>query len=360
MKIITVRLAGRSYPIFVGTKILSHLAPLLREQAGWSQLVLLTDTTVAGLHLERVRTVIPGNVTLITIPAGELSKSLAQLGELFDRFAEIRLGRRDVLLTFGGGVVGDLGGFAAATWHRGIRYLQIPTTLEAAVDASIGGKTGINHAGGKNLIGAFHQPSAVLIDTDFFATLGLRDLAAGLAESIKHAALTSAAFLDWHEQHADAILARDPATLAELVARNCEIKADVVCRDEREADVRRILNYGHTIGHAIEHLLAFELRHGECVGLGMLVENEIAHRRGLLPRSEADRVRAVLARFGLPLKLPQTLDAAAVLEACRSDKKAQAGHVPFALIAGIGQPQIASEIDAADVKAALRVIDPNL
>ena len=271
---------------------------------------------------------------IIAFPAGEASKSVSQISRIHDGLAEARIGRRDLILTFGGGVAGDLGGFAAATWLRGVRFIQVPTTLAAAVDASIGGKTGINHASGKNLIGAFHQPSAVVVDTELLETLAARDFVAGLAESVKHAAIREGPFLDWHVQQAESIRTREPSVVEELIARNCALKAGVVECDERESDLRMILNHGHTIGHAFEHLLEYELRHGECVALGMLAENEIACGRGLLSGSEAQRIARLLAGFGLPIRLPRKLGPADVAEVCQSDKKARGRSRDFCAAGG--------------------------
>jgi len=261
-------------------------------------------------------------------------------------------------VTFGGGVAGDLGGFIAATWLRGIDYVQVPTSLEAAIDASIGGKTAINLRDGKNLVGAFHQPVAVLVDTDYLTTLPERELVAGLAESVKHAAIRDADFVTWHEDHAARILAREPDVLAELIQRNCAIKAAVVEQDERESGLRVILNYGHTLGHAFEHLLSYELRHGECVALGILAENEIACVRGSLRRDVANRLHVLLERFGAPTRLPRRLPPAEVLAACESDKKARRGRLRFVLLRALGQPEIVEAPPAAEIEAGLEVIQP--
>jgi 3-dehydroquinate synthase len=292
------------------------------------------------------------------VPPGEASKSLDLARRLYDELARQRVERRDIILTFGGGVVGDLGGFVAATWLRGIRFLQIPTTLEAAIDASVGGKTAINHPAGKNLIGAFHQPIGVVVDTDFLATLPQRDFVAGLGESVKHAAISPGDFLDWHEARVEDILARAPGALTELIARNCTIKAAIVSRDEREADLRAILNYGHTIGHALEHHFGYELRHGECVALGMLVANEINCQRGGLDRAVADRIAALIARLSLPTRLPRRVDPAEIARLCQADKKMQGGAVRFVLLAGLGSTVRAANVTDAEIEQALAAIQP--
>jgi 3-dehydroquinate synthase len=358
MRIVDVQIAGRAYPIFIGADALAQLGNILGRLSGVETVAVIADETVAKLHLERLRAALPPTHTILTMPGGEPSKSLETAARLFDGLAAARIGRKDAIVTFGGGVVGDVGGFVAATWLRGVRFIQIATTLEAAIDASVGGKTAVNHASGKNLIGAFHQPSAVIVDTAFLETLPPREYLAGLAESVKQAAVRDGAFFAWHEANAAAILERAPDALIELIARNCEIKAEVVAKDEREDSLRAILNHGHTLGHAIEHLLGYELRHGECVALGMLAENELAMARGMLPRGAADRVRALIERLGLRTRLPRQLPAEDVLAACRMDKKARAGSIYFSLISAIGVPQVVSGLRDEEIAAAMATIAP--
>lgn len=318
----------------------------------------MTDETVARLHGDAIRTQVPG-AKLVAVAPGEESKSLTTAAWLYERLAEARVGRRDALIALGGGVVGDLAGFVAATWLRGIDFVQVPTTLESAVDASVGGKTGVNLPAGKNLVGAFHQPAAVVIDTDFLNTLPQRDFRAGLAESVKHAAIRDPDFLNWHEQRADAIVARDPQTLDELIERNCRIKAGVVEQDEREAGLRAILNHGHTIGHAIEHVLGYELRHGECVALGMIAENALAVGRGLLSARAAERIRVLLAELGLPTALPRGLDPAAFRAALAVDKKNAGGAVNYVLLHErdeVGRTVRVGDVSENELAAALGAI----
>lgn len=321
--------------------------------------MVIADRHVADLHLDRLLEAVDPPPTVIKVPPGEASKSLAVAGELYDALAAARVERGGLVLTFGGGMVGDLGGFVAAMWLRGINFVQVPTTLLAAVDASVGGKTGVNHPSGKNLIGAFHQPRAVVIDVDFLSTLERRDIAAGLAESVKHALIRDEEFFGWHEQHADAIMAREPAVLVELIARNCQIKADVVGRDEREHDLRAILNFGHTIGHAFEHLLGYELRHGECVGLGMLAVNELTCDRGQLDRRVASRTRALLNRLGLPTRLPRRVEPEEVVAACRMDKKVRGGRVNFVLISAPGRIVRVADVTDREIIAAVDTLQPS-
>ena len=355
---IRVNLGSRSYAVHIGPGARSALGEITAEHVGSQSAVVIADEHVADLHMGRLLDAIDPPPTVVKVPPGEASKSLARAGELYDALAAARMERGGLILTFGGGMVGDLGGFVAATWLRGISFVQVPTTLLAAVDASVGGKTGVNHPSGKNLIGAFHQPRAVVIDLDFLATLEQRDLAAGLAESVKHALIRDGEFFEWHEQHADAITAREPDVLAELIARNCQIKADVVSRDEREQGLRAILNFGHTVGHAIEHLLGYELRHGECVALGMIAVNELTCARGLLDRQIADRTRRLLDRLGLPTRLPRRLEPAEVVAACRMDKKVRGGRVNFVLISAPGQTVRVADVTDEEIIAAVETLQP--
>jgi 3-dehydroquinate synthase len=358
MRIVNVDVRGRAYPIFIGTGARGQLPALISDLGGVVNVAIIADQQVADLHLGQILDQTETKPAVLPFPPGEQSKSIEQLERLYDGLAQARIARHDLIVTLGGGVAGDLGGFAAATWMRGTRFLQMPTTLLAAIDASIGGKTGVNHATGKNLIGSFHQPVAVLVDTEFLDTLPQREFVSGLAESIKHAAIRDADLLDWHEQHVDEIVARSPAVLEELIARSCEIKAEVVARDEREEDVRMILNHGHTIGHAIEHLLAYELRHGECVALGMIVENELARRRGLLEGGSAKRIAALIERCELPTHLPRPLDPNEVAEVCRMDKKVRGGAVNFVLIREPGKPERVADISADEIAGALGSVQP--
>lgn len=358
IRTVRVELGERAYPIHIGPCAQALLPQWIDEQGDVQQLVVIADQAVADLHLERLTTSLRPTPVVLTFPPGEVSKSLKTVALLYERLADARIERSGAILTFGGGVAGDLGGFVAGTWLRGIRYVQVPTTLLAAVDASVGGKTGVNLPTGKNLVGLFHQPRAVITDTDFLQTLPRRDFIAGMAESIKHAVVHAPDFVTWHETHAGALVARDPGAVSDLIVRNCEIKTEVVAQDEREAGLRAILNYGHTIGHAIEHLLEYELRHGECVALGMLVENELACARNLLDRAVAERIRDLLSRLGLPLRLPRPLEARDVSAACRLDKKVRGRAVGFVLIRALGKPLHAADVSEAELAVALRTIQP--
>lgn len=353
MTLIPAAIGPARYDILIESGARRRLPDLLGTNARG---VVVTDQAVARLHLPAVLEILPGGTPVICFPPGERSKSLSQLGAIYDQLAAARVERGDVIIALGGGVVGDLAGFAAATWLRGVRFVQMPTTTEAAIDASVGGKTGINIAAGKNLVGAFHQPIGVIIDTDFLDTLAPRDFVAGLAESVKHAAIQDADFLTFQEEHAEEITQRERETLGRLLARNVEIKVQVVAADEREAHQRAMLNHGHTIGHAIEHLMGYELRHGECVALGMIAENALATARGMLSQPDAERIRRLLQRLGLPSKLPRALGTTAILEACRLDKKNRGGAIHFMLLRGVGAVQRVTDVTEGEIAAALATI----
>lgn len=358
---IVVETASGQYTIVVGTHTHTSLAPLLNTKIPCAQFVVIADRTVASLHGDTLRRSLSAtrkSFGFIDIEPGEASKSISTASRIYDQLASIPLGRDGAIIAFGGGVTGDLAGFVAATWMRGVPFVQVPTTLEAAIDASVGGKTGVNHAAGKNLIGAFHQPAAVVIDTDFLTTLPARDHVAALAESVKHALIADAGFFDWHERHAERITQRDPSILAELIQRNCVIKARIVSQDERERGLRAVLNYGHTVGHALEHVFAYELRHGECVALGILVENEIARSRGALDPALCERTRRLLHTLGLPLQPPRSASVEPILAACRLDKKNRAGAVHCALLRALGQAEMSVAVGEPEIAAALRAVAP--
>jgi 3-dehydroquinate synthase len=291
-------------------------------------------------------------VSLLTFPAGDASKSLAQAERLYDGLAAAGIERSSLIVTLGGGVTGDLGGFVAATWLRGVPFIQVPTSLEADVDASVGGKVAVNHASGKNMIGAFYQPQRVLIDVACLRTLEKRDLVAGLAESIKHGLIREAGFFTWHEANAEAILGCKEAVLAELIERNCRIKASVVAADEREGGLRAILNFGHTFGHAVESEMQFQLRHGECVAIGMMAACRIGQGRRTISAEEVGRVEALLVRFGLPTRAPPGLRTDVLLDWMRRDKKVKSGKIQFVLPKGLGQVYITDDVAEAELREA--------
>ncbi len=293
------------------------------------------------------------------IEPGEGSKSLAVLANLYQFLADHTVARDAVVVALGGGVVSDLAGFAAATWMRGVRFAVCPTTLEADIDASVGGKTGVNLPGAKNLVGAFHQPILVAVDPTCLKTLEPRDVRAGLAESIKHALISSDEFLTWQELNVEAILALDDTLTSELILRNLRIKAEIVERDALErTGARALLNFGHTIGHAIEACCGFTLRHGECVSLGIVAACRLSHGLGLLEQPAVERVEAILKHFGLPTQLTEPIDTDRIMLSMRNDKKTQGGALRFVLLESIGQPVIRSDVPEQQVRAAYESLLP--
>lgn len=343
-----IDLGERSYAIHIGSG-------LLDQPATWAGLpsaanaVIITNTTVAPLYAARLQTVLASrfsNVHVVTLPDGERYKNWETLNLIFDALLEHGCDRKTLLVALGGGVVGDMTGFAAASYMRGVPFVQVPTTLLAQVDSSVGGKTGINHPLGKNMIGAFHQPVQVVCDLDILGTLAQRELSAGLAEVIKYGPIADMAFFDWIEAHIDALAARDPAALAHAVRRSCEIKAWVVGQDEREGGLRAILNFGHTFGHAIEAGLGYgEWLHGEAVGCGMVMAAQLSLRLGRVSERFVARLTALIQRAGLPVRGP-ALGVARYMELMRVDKKADAGEIKFVLIDGAGQAVVGSAPDA--------------
>ncbi len=353
-----VDLARRSYTIAIGTNARSELTSWLGTGNSNRQIIIIADAAVAELHLKALESAIDSDTVLISFPPGEASKTLATAEHAYTQLAAMHADRDALIVTLGGGVAGDLGGFIAATWLRGVEFVQVATTLLAAMDASVGGKTGVNLPAGKNLVGAFHQPRLVVVDTDFLATLPEREYLGGLAESVKHALIRDRDFLDWHERHVDEILAREPETVAELIERNCAIKAAIVSQDEREVNLRAILNFGHTIGHALEHALDYELRHGECVSLGMVAENQITRERGWLTDEDVGRVTNLLTQLGLPTRAPRRLNPTELLSITRVDKKARQGAVNYVLLNGFANPARVSDVSDAEFAAAIDTIQP--
>jgi shikimate kinase/3-dehydroquinate synthase len=345
---LNVDLGDRSYPILIGPGLLDDADLLVRHIGGHGgasgRIAIVTNTTVAPLYLERVAAPLRAagrDVLPIILPDGEEHKNWQSLNLVFDALLAHKCDRKTTLVALGGGVIGDLTGFAAASYMRGVPFVQIPTTLLAQVDSSVGGKTGINHPLGKNMIGAFYQPRAVLADTTTLGTLPARELSAGLAEVIKHGAILDAGFFDWIEQNIGALMARDPEALAHAIARSCEIKSDVVRRDEREGGLRAVLNFGHTFGHAIEAGLGYgEWLHGEAVGCGMVQAADLSARLGLVDAGTTERVRALVAAAGLPVVAPD-LGIERWIELMEVDKKNEGGAIKFILVKPLGTPSIA-------------------
>jgi 3-dehydroquinate synthase len=350
---VAVSLGERSYDVVIGHGLLDD-ACAWRTGASASAMVV-TNQTIASLYLPRLRRTLQSlhqQVFSVELPDGEAHKDWPTLNTVFDALLQRGCDRGTTLYALGGGVIGDMTGFAAACFMRGISYVQVPTTLLAQVDSSVGGKTAINHPLGKNMIGAFHQPLTVVCDLDTLATLPERELHAGLAEVVKYGPIADWSFFEWLERHADELLARAPDALLHAVKRSCEIKADVVAHDEREGGLRAVLNFGHTFGHAIEAGLGFGTwLHGEAVAAGMVVAAELSARLGLIDGDVVDRLIALLARFKLPTRAPQ-LGADRYLELMRHDKKVQAGELRFTLLASRGRAAL-QKASEATVREAL-------
>lgn len=355
MRSVEVELGARRYPIHIGPGLLDDATRLAALTPG-RHVLIVSDAHVAPHYLARVQAAFAGKqVAVQVLPPGEQEKTLHRFGELMAALAALGASRDATLIALGGGVVGDLTGFAAACWMRGVRFVQLPTTLLAMVDSSVGGKTAVDLPEGKNLVGAFHQPSAVIADTATLATLPERELRAGLAEVIKYGALGDAAFFDWVQANAAALLAREADALAYAIARSCAMKAGIVARDETETGERMLLNLGHSFGHAIEAEQGFGgLVHGEAVAVGMLLAARLSASLGLAPQADTLRLSEALRALGLPTALPAGLDPDALLARMRLDKKNLSGTLRLILWRGIGRAFVATGIDEAAVRQVLR------
>ncbi|HEX7374654.1 MAG TPA: 3-dehydroquinate synthase [Steroidobacteraceae bacterium] len=353
MQTVHIDLGERSYPILIGTGLLDQAAVVTQAVAA-RDVLIVTNETVGPLYLDALRRGLEGKrVSRVVLADGEQHKTLATLSQVLDAMVAQRLNRDACVLALGGGVVGDVAGFAAACYQRGIDYVQVPTTLLAQVDSSVGGKTGVNHPGGKNLIGAFHQPRAVLSDLATLRTLPLRELRAGLAEVVKYGLVDDADFLGWIERNTAALLALDTEALAHAVQRSCEIKARIVASDEREQGARALLNLGHTFGHAIENALGYgEWLHGEAVAVGMLLAADLSGRLGWLARADVERVQALLAGIGLPTAAP-AIGASRALELMGMDKKVLAGRIRLVLLRRLGEGVVSSDYPPDALRATL-------
>jgi len=348
-----VGLDDRSYPIVIGSGLLGGDFDLSSHLAGRDCLIV-SNETVAPLYLEPVKKSLAGSaVNSINLADGEAFKTMAGVETIIDELVRSRANRDITIVALGGGVVGDMAGFAAACYMRGVAFIQVPTTLLAQVDSSVGGKTGVNHPEGKNLIGAFHQPQLVLIDTDTLATLPDRGLRAGLAEVIKYGVISDADFFTWLESHVDGLLARDADALAHAVRRSCEIKAAVVSEDEKETGKRALLNFGHTFAHAIENCLGYgEWLHGEAVAAGMVMAAELSD----MDQAERDRISALIASAGLPVA-PPDIDAEKMMAAMQMDKKVRAKRLRFVLLRSIGDAFVSDEFSEDRLNEVLRRVD---
>jgi 3-dehydroquinate synthase len=350
---LNVELRSRSYPVLIDAGLLERSA-VLDAQVVARDVLIVSNTTVAPLYLPALSAALaPRRLLPVILPDGEAHKTLDNLARVLDVLVANRFGRDCAVLALGGGVVGDLAGFAAATYQRGVAFLQVPTTLLAQVDSAVGGKTGVNHPGGKNLIGAFHQPTAVVVDTRTLTTLPARELRAGLAEVIKYGLICDAALFAWLEAHLDALLAGEPQALAHVIRRSLEIKAAIVGRDEREQGERALLNLGHTFGHALESATAYrEWLHGEAVGAGLVMAAAMSQACGYLSAADAARVRQLVERTGLPAHAA-SVSPQALLEHMRIDKKVKGGRIHLVLLRGIGSAFLSDDYPAGALQSTL-------
>ena len=354
MQTIRVELAERSYTVFIGSGMLGKSNPAIDIPAG-STALIVSNETVAPLYLQALTESLASvQIHTFTLPDGEQFKTLEYWSQIINKLVEIRATRDVTLITLGGGVIGDMGGFAAACYMRGVNFVQIPTSLLAQVDASVGGKTGFNHPQGKNLVGAFHQPVSVLVDIDTLKTLPEREFSAGMAEVVKIAAIGDAEFLDWLESNSAGINAREPDVLINMIGRSIQNKADVVTEDEREAGVRALLNFGHSFAHALETLTVYKkYLHGEAVAIGMMVATRLSEQRDLCAPGFSDRLGQLLQSFGLPVDMPDNSHPDDILELMKLDKKVIAGSYRLILLKAAGQGVIDSDSSNEQIAAAI-------
>ena len=346
MQTLTVNLGDRSYPIFVGSGLLLRAGELLQQAGLRGKVAVITNPTVAQLYLDATSEALTSagfQVIPVLVPDGEDHKDLKSLAAIYDRLIADRLERRSCVLALGGGVIGDLAGFAAATYLRGVPYVQFPTTLLAQVDSSVGGKTGVNHQDGKNLIGAFYQPRLVLIDVEVLRSLPRRELIAGLAEVIKYGIIEDPGLFHLLEQELNGLIGLDRELLIQVIATCCGIKARVVEKDEREDDYRAVLNFGHTIGHALEAATGYtRFLHGEAVAIGMAKASAISVQQGFCDRSSLERICNLIKKGGLPLEIPPEIPMERLIHGMEVDKKSAGGKIKFVMCNGIGKTRFHS------------------
>lgn len=356
MKTLQVDLGVRSYPIYIGQALLGQ-ATLVTKHIKGQQVLVVSNQTVARLYLEKTLTAFTDFKTAsVILPDGEEYKNLDVLNKIFDTLLKQRFDRYSTLVALGGGVVGDMAGFAAACYQRGVPFIQIPTTLLAQVDSSVGGKTGVNHSLGKNMIGAFYQPQCVVIDTDTLQTLDNRQLSAGLAEVIKYGLINDLEFFDWLETRMEALLARDSQALSFAIARSCQNKAKIVAEDERESGRRALLNLGHTFGHAIETGLGYgqQCLHGEAVAIGTCLAAQFSAQLGWISEAEVTRIRTLFEKAALPTQMPEGFTTQQMLDLMQVDKKVRAGKINLVLLQGIGKALITDQYDPLLLKQTLK------
>jgi 3-dehydroquinate synthase len=348
-----VDLGERSYPIVVGSGVLREASTFASHLTG-RRVCVVTNATVAPLYLAALADALfDRDVDACIVPDGEQFKTLETYARVLDHLIEHRHDRSTTVIALGGGVIGDIAGFVAATYQRGVGLIQVPTTLLAQVDSSVGGKTAVNHPRGKNMIGAFYQPRLVVADLEALATLPDREYLCGLAEIVKYGVIRDAEFFAWLENHGDALRARDPSALSHAIVTSCAIKAAVVAADEREDGVRAILNFGHTFGHAIESLTGYEFHHGEAVAIGMVMASDLSMRQGWLSAAAAERIGRLIEAFGLPVAAPGNLTATRLREAMAIDKKVQDGRLRLVLARSIGDVVVTDRFDRSALDATL-------
>ncbi len=357
MRTLTVDLGDRSYPIFIGPDLVANSA-LYQPHIHGRQVMIVSNETVAPLYLDRVESALTDyRLARVILPDGEQYKSLEILDRIYTGLLQNRFDRRCTLIALGGGVIGDMTGYAAASYQRGVNFIQVPTTLLSQVDSSVGGKTGVNHPLGKNMIGAFHQPQCVIADTSTLDTLPDRELSAGLAEVIKYGLINDPEFFDWLEQNMTALVARDPAALAFAIERSCADKAAVVAADERESGQRALLNLGHTFGHAIETGMGYgSWLHGEAVAAGMCMAAAMSGRLGWLSGKQVERIDRLVEAAGLPVHPPREIPAERFLELMAVDKKVMDGQLRLVLMRDIGQSVISDDFDPQALKQTLYAV----
>jgi 3-dehydroquinate synthase len=355
VRTLRVELGERSYPIYIGSGTLAD-PQYYRPHIASRQVMIVSNEIVAPLYLDQVAGALRDyEVDSVILPDGEAHKNLETLNRIFDRLLERRFDRRCTLVALGGGVVGDMTGFAAACYQRGVNFIQVPTTLLAQVDSSVGGKTGVNHPLGKNMIGAFHQPRCVIADTGSLDTLDDRQLSAGIAEVIKYGLINDPEFFAWLEAHLAELMTRDPGALAHAIERSCRDKAEIVAADEREAGRRALLNLGHTFGHAIETGMGYgEWLHGEGVAAGMCLAADLSRRQDWLSAGELSRVVNLVRQANLPVAPPPEIDPARFRYLMSVDKKVQEGRLRLVLLDGIGKAKVTADFDADALQATLQ------
>ena len=358
METIKVNLAERGYPIWIDRQLLNQLPDLLADNWQNKQIVVITQPLLAEQYGQKLTGALSKrgfNATLLLLPAGEEAKALVQVEDLYRQLLELNCDKDTLLLALGGGTVGDVTGFVAATFLRGISYIQVPTTLLAMVDSAIGGKTGVNLPQGKNLVGSIYQPQAVAVDPAVLATLPHWEVVSGLAEVLKYGAIRDREFWFYLSANLDALIALGQEPLLEAIRKSCAIKAGIVVQDEHEQDLRRILNFGHTVGHALENLSGYgQLTHGEAVALGMLCAGEISHRRGLIDDDDWRSLSTTLRR--LPLPDSPSIAGAKVLDVIRRDKKVRSGRLHFVLLEGLGKAVIVDDVTDEEIIQSLEVL----